>query len=357
HRRWHRCALALAGGAAAPGHRARAGRSGLAVHHRPEHRHGVLTMAFRRGPRPPDDVTPEERERRIAELRERRRRRLRMLAVRGAIGTAALLVLGAVLLYWLLATFGGRDFLLARIAGLLPAGSELTWSRAEGPVSGPMVVHDLRYVQRGCPDVDGEPVAYGNCEVPTVLTFTARRVVLDPEITPLVGRRLRLDALDVEQATLHLPASQPTPFELPSWPEVLPRIDLPLALESDTIRVDGLRVTRAGAPLIDIASIRGGLDARRGELSVAALVVDSDRGRFTADGRYAPRDHYRTDLTATAVLPAPFPRPRARLGLVARGDLDAMDLAVAGHAPDPVRLQLGLRGERWTLRGGSDALN
>src|SRR5690606_32499433 len=179
-------------------------------------------MAFRRGPRPPDDVTPEERERRIAELRERRRRRLRVLAVRSALGVGALLVLGAVLLYWLLATFGGRDFLLARIAGLLPAGTELTWSRAEGPVSGPLVVHDLRYVQRGCPDADGD------CDTPTALTFSARRVVLDPEITPLIGRRLRLEAMDVEQATLDLPVSD-APFEMPTWPEVLPRIELPLA--------------------------------------------------------------------------------------------------------------------------------
>ena len=313
-------------------------------------------MAFRRGPRPPDDVTPEERERRIAELRERRRRRLRLLAIRSALGVGALLVLGAVLLYWLLATFGGRDFLLARIAGLLPAGTELTWSRAEGPVSGPLVVHDLRYVQRGCPDVDGEPVAYGDCDTPTVLTFSARRVVLDPEITPLIGRRLRLEAMDVEQAALDLPVSD-APFEMPTWPEVLPRIDLPLALESDTIRVDGLRVTRAGAPLIDIASIRGGIDARQGELAVNDLVVDSDRGRFTVDGSYAPDDHYRTDLTATAVLPAPFPRPPARVGLVARGDLDLMDVAIVGHAPDPLRVQLALRGERWTLRAQSDALD
>src|SRR5690606_34452556 len=140
-------------------------------------------------------------------------------------------------------------------------------------------------------------------------------LVLDPEITPLIGRRLRLEAMDVEQATLDLPVSD-APFEMPTWPEVLPRIELPLALESDAIRVDGLRVTRVGAPLIDIARIRGGIDARQGELAVHDLVVDSDRGRFTVDGSYAPDDHYRTDLTATAVLPAPFPRPAARVGLV-----------------------------------------
>ncbi len=313
-------------------------------------------MAFRRRSRLPDDITPEEREARIAELRERRRRRMRVLAIRSAIGVAALALLGAVLLYWLLATFGGRDFLLARIAAALPAGTELTWSGAEGPASGPLTMHEVRYVQRGCPDVDGEPVPYGQCAKPTVLTFTARRIVLDPEITPLIGRRLRLDAMDVEGATLDLPRSD-KPFEMPTWPEVLPRIDLPLSLESDTIRVDGLRVTSAGEPVIDIATIRGGIDARQGELLLKQVAVDSDRGRFTADGVYAPGDHYRTDLTASALLPAPFPRPRPRIGLVARGDLDTMDVALSGHAPDPLRAHLTLRGKRWTLRAHADALD
>lgn len=312
-------------------------------------------MGFRTR-RLPDDLTPEQREARIAELREQRRRRMRVLAIRSAIGTGVLAVLVAAGLYWLLATFGGRDFLLARIVGALPAGSELTWSGAEGPASGPLVMHDVRYVQRSCPDVDGEPVAYGGCAKPVVLTFTAKRVVLDPEITPLIGRRLRLDALDVEQATLDLPQDD-TPFEMPTWPEVLPQIELPLSLESDTIRVDGLRVTSAGAPMIDIATIRGGLDARQGELIVKQVVVDSDRGRFSIDGHYAPGDHYRTDLTASALLPAPFPRTRPRLGLVARGDLDTMDVAIVGHVPDPLRAHLTLRGRQWKLRADSTALD
>ena len=314
-------------------------------------------MAFPRRSRLPADISPEERERRIAELRERRHRRLRVLAIRSALATGALVVLGAVLLYWLLTTFGGRDFLLARIVAALPAGTELTWARAEGPASGPLVLHGLRYVQRGCPDVDGEPVAYGQCARPTVLTFSARRVVLDPAIAPLIGRRLRLDALDVDGAALDLPEPADTPFELPTWPEVLPRIDLPLSLQADTIRVDGLRVTRSGQALIDIATIRGGLDARQGELRIAALVIDSDLGRFAADGVYAPDANYRTDLTASALLPASFPRPRPRIGLVARGDLDLMDVAVVGHAPEPLRLALALRGRQWSLRADSDAFD
>src|SRR5690606_37952022 len=178
-------------------------------------------MALRRQPRLPDDITPEERERRIAELRERRRRRMRVLAVRSAIGTAALLVLGAALLYWLLATFGGRDFLLARIAGLLPAGTELTWSGAEGPASGPLVIHDLRYVQRSSPAVGGRPVAVDGCTDSAVRSVSARRVVREWKVTPRVGRRLRRDALEDEQATRDLPVPG-SEFERPSWPEVLP---------------------------------------------------------------------------------------------------------------------------------------
>lgn len=317
-----------------------------------------MAFPFRRQ-RLPDDLTPEEREARIAELRERRRKRMRVLAIRSAIGTLALAVLGAVLLYWLLATFGGRDFLLARIVALLPAGTELTWSRAEGPVSGPLVMHDVRYVQRGCPDVEGEPVAFGGCDKPTVLTFTAKRIVLDPEIAPLIGRRLRLDALDVEGATLDLPVSD-APFELPRWPESLPAIELPLSIESDVVRVDGLRITQSGAPVIDIASVRGGIDVRSGWLRAERVVVDSDRGRFQAHGDYAPRDDYRMDLTASALLPAPLGRTRPRIGMVARGDLSSMDIAVSGHVPSPVRAHLRLRGEtdpRWTLTARSDALD
>ena len=125
--------------------------------------------------------------------------------------------------------------------------------------------------------------------------FTAQTIVLDPAIRPLFGRRLRLDALDVRNATLDLPKSD-KPFELPRWPESLPQIAPPLALQADAIRIDGLRVTRAGQPLIAIRSARGGLDASHGRLHVEHLRVDSDRGRFTAHGDYVPRDDYRTDL-------------------------------------------------------------
>src|SRR5690606_9655356 len=137
---------------------------------------------------------------------------------------------------------------------------------------------------------------------------------------PLLGRRLRLDALVVRDATLDLPRSD-APFELPRWPESLPGVAPPLALQAGDIRIDRLAVSRQGAPLLAVRRARGGLDASDGRLHVEHLVVDSDRGRFALHGDYAPGDGYRSDLVASAVLPAPAGRMPPRLGLVARGDL------------------------------------
>ena len=112
--------------------------------------------------------------------------------------------------------------------------------------------------------------------------------------------------------------------------------------------------------MIDIRSARGGLDASAGALHVEHLRVDSDRGRFTAHGDYVPRDDYRTDLVATAVLPAPAGRTSPRLGLVARGDLSRMDVALSGNVPATLRATLTLRGKDqpgWKLRANSDALD
>lgn len=283
-------------------------------------------------PPAPDAPSPDEREARIRDLRARRRARMRTLAIRSALGTGALLVAMVAFAYWLLTTIAGRDLLLAQIKARLPANASLQWTHAEGPASGPLTLHDVRFRWND-------------------IAFDARRVTLDPALRPLLGRRLRLDALQVEGATLDLPRDD-TPFELPRWPDALPQVTVPLALQADDIRIDGLRITREGAPLIDIRRLRGGLDASTGYLAASHVAIDSDRGRFALHGRYAPRERYRTDLVATALVPARNSRTPLRLGLVARGDLDAMDVALAGAAPGPVRATLTLRGAerpRWAL--------
>jgi translocation and assembly module TamB len=327
-------------------------------------------MALRRHrDRVADDLTPEQREARIAELRARRHARRRKLAIRSALGSLGLVVFALVAGWWLLSTIGGRDFLLAQVRARLPEGTELSWARADGPLRGPITLENVRFVSRGCPAVNGRPVAYPDCEAPRVTTFTAQRIVVDPAIRPLFGRRLRLDALDVSDATLDLPDAD-EPFELPRWPDALPQIAPPLAMRADTIRVDRLRVTRQGAALIDLQRVRGGLDASEGRLRVERLVVDSDLGRFTAHGDYAPRDDYRTDLAVTAVFPraqrpllgvaSPLRATPPRLALVARGDLARMDVGIGGAVPRPLRASLTLRGAdapRWSLRARTDGLD
>jgi translocation and assembly module TamB len=321
-------------------------------------------MALRKRHRVSEDLTPEQREARIAELRAKRHARRRKLAIRSALGTVALVVFVLVAGWWLLSTVGGRDFLLAQIKARLPEGTELSWARADGPLRGPITLEGVRFVSRGCPAVDETPVAYPDCDTPRITTFAARRIVVDPAIRPLFGKRLRLDALDVSDATLDLPDAD-EPFELPRWPDALPQVAPPLALQADTIRIDRLRVTRQREHVIDLHRVRGGLDASEGRLHVQRLVVDSDLGRFTAHGDYAPKDDYRTDLAITAV----FPRPQGlsplratppRLALIARGDLSKMDVGIGGAVPKPLRASLTLRGEQnphWSMRANTEGLD
>ena len=231
-----------------------------------------------------------------------------------------MVLLALLLLYWLLQTVAGRDVLLAQVVARLPAGATLTWSKVDGPVAGPLLLHDLDF-------------RYDD------IHFTAERAYLDPDIRPLLGRKLRLDALQLKNASLNL-AKSDEPFELPSWPGSLPQIEMPLAIQVDTITIDGFRITQTGQPLIDIAKVRGGVEIANGEFRASQLRVDSNYGDFRVDGHYLPRSDYDTDITVGALMPAPRGRTPARLGLVARGDLGHMEVAVAGNAPAPLQASL-----------------
>lgn len=262
-------------------------------------------------PTPPATPTPPHR------VRFYRKRRFWAWSGFTVLG---LVLLALLLLYWLLQTVAGRDVLLAQVVARLPVGATLTWSKVDGPVAGPLVLHDLDF-------------RYDD------IHFTAERAYLDPDIRPLLGRKLQLDALQLKNATLNL-AKSDEPFELPSWPESLPQIEMPLAIQADTIIIDGFRITQAQQPLIDIAKVRGGVEIANGEFRASQLKVDSDMGDFRVDGRYLPRSDYDTDITIGALLPAPRGRTPARLGLVARGDLGHMEVAIAGHAPAPLQASL-----------------
>ncbi len=253
----------------------------------------------------------------------RRRRAWRWLG----ISLLGILALAFALLYWLLNTAGGRDALLHQIITRLPAEATLTWDKVEGPLAGPLTLHgvDFRWDD---------------------IHFSAERLYLDPDLRPfsLLGRRLRLDKLELDNATLNLPPSSDEPFELPRWPDVLPDIAMPLTIQSDYVVINGLHVSRTGESLINIQHAQGGLELGPGHVHAEQLVIHSDRGRFGLQGNYSPRRNYRTDLVATAVFPAIDGQAPARLGLVARGDQNRMVMALSGNAPEPVQATFTLSG-------------
>ena len=75
---------------------------------------------------------------------------------------------------------------------------------------------------------------------------------------------------------------------------------------------------------------------------------------------YIPAKDYDTDVTVTAVLPAPRGRTAATVGLVARGDLSHMEVAVAGRAPKPLHAMLVFDGRTdpsWSASIRSDELD
>ncbi len=256
-------------------------------------------------------------------------------------GGVVLFAIGILLLlYWLLQTVAGRDVLLAQIVARLPANSSLTWSKVEGPLAGPLILHDLDFRW-------------------DKIHFTAQRAYLDPDIRPLLGRRLRLDAMQLTQATLDVPKSD-EPFELPSWPESLPNIEMPLAIQADSLAIDGFRISQDGEHVIDIRKLRGGVDVATGLVHAEKLAIDSDRGDFTLSGDYMPQRDYRTSLIGTATFPAPRGRTPAKLSLNAQGDLSKMDVIVSGNAPAPLRAMLTFTGKQdpvWHFSAKSEALD
>ncbi|MFT4197434.1 MAG: translocation/assembly module TamB domain-containing protein [Pseudoxanthomonas sp.] len=287
-----------------------------------------------------EPLTAEQREERIAQLRARRKARLRKLAVRSAIGTGALLVLLCFGLYWLLQTVAGRDVLLAQIVARLPAGASFAWRSAEGPLAGPLTLRGVHF------HMDG-------------IDFSAERVYLEPDLRPLLGKRLRLDRLEVEHAVLDI-APGDEPFELPSWPEVMPAIRMPLAIQADALALTDFRFARAGAAVIAVSQGSGAVDVGDGYFFADKLRLRSDRGNFAVDGQYEPRNGYRTELTVAAGFPAARGRTPARLGLVARGDRSHLQAAIGGRAPAPVKLQLDVRGTSnpdWGLLAASASLD
>lgn len=280
------------------------------------------------------------------------------------LGLAAFAV-GALLggaIAWLLLSDAGRDTALARIAAALPDGA-LTWQRAEGPLRGPLVLHGVRYAYDG-------------------IELRAERLMLDPDVLPVLGRRLQFDALELDGAVLVLPPSVGEPFEAPAWPDALPRIPLPVDLRSARVTVRGFELRRApasadtasGAPesqatnapedaslfVLDTLDALG-LHLVDDGLALASLAAEGPLGRATLKGDYRPARGFRSALSGTLARAASADAPAAEAQFALQGDARAMALDLRGQAPGALVLQAKVtQGEAaadWTLSLQADALS
>lgn len=277
----------------------------------------------------------------------------------GGIALVLLLLISAGALTWLLATVGGRDFLLRHITAQLPAGSTLTWTQAEGHLAGPLT---LRGVQLRMPmqrDGDCVATAQAACAMGT-LKLDAGTLTLEAALLPLLTRSVRVHSLRLADARLDLPRDD-SPFKLPRWPDVLPMLDVPVHVHVDAIVMDRLAIAEEGVPQILLQRVRGGVRLDPGALHIEQLRIDSDRGQFSAQGDYRPRDNFRSDVRASAIFPAATGQTAAQLRVYASGDLAALVVTVDGHAPAPVHAMLRLQGDtatpRWRLQANSTALD
>lgn len=261
---------------------------------------------------------------------------------RVGLGSGLLVLAAGALLYWLLATGGGREELLGRALGWLPPDS-LQYSRAEGTVSGPLVLHDLVYRQEG-------------------LEFRARRVLLDARLLPALGRRLQLDALEVDGAELVLAPEDDAPFALPEWPGVLPRLAVPLDLRAARFTIDGFALRQGDAEPWRLARAEGErLHLVDGGLRIGTLTATHAGGQLTLAGEYLPDRNFRTVLKGRVDLPATDALPAASLSFDGQGDLDRFALEAAGTLPERSSLALSLEEGAsetpgWTLSAESAGL-
>ena len=236
---------------------------------------------------------------------------------------------------WILNSDGGRDWLLARVIALLPAGSSVEWERMDGRLSDSLDVHGLRF-------------AYDD------LRIEAKHLRVQQTLWPLLSGRLQISRVEVDEAKLVLAPSD-EPFELPRWPDILPALDMPVTLVVESLQVRRLSIIGEGKPRLRIERADGRFTLGDGMLDLPELRIDSDRGPMRFAGFYRPHDNYRTQLRGDAELRLDPNSAPSRVSVLAAGHLDDFRLQLQGQAPAPLSAVLRLRDGSTTPRWSFDA--
>lgn len=185
-----------------------------------------------------------------------------------AITFAALLLVVAAALWWLLGTGSGLRFALARAQSATDGALHV--QQAQGRLLGPLDLAGVRYD-------DGKGTV-----------ATVAKAHLDLRFWPLLARRLHVLALDVDGVDVTLPKSAPNDTARSASFSLRPPIELIL----DRAHVGTLKVTQDGQPLF--ASYRldlAGSWTHRG-IELRQLVLQAPDGHANLDGTLAIGTRY-----------------------------------------------------------------
>lgn len=187
------------------------------------------------------------------------------------LGLLVLLVAGS---GWLLGTTSGLRFALARVQGM--TGGALTVRQAQGRLLGPMQLEGLRYV-----DGKGTEVSVGH-------------VALDLRFWPLLGRRVHVRALDVEEMSVALPKATGQSTSGGGF-----SLKPPLDLVVDRAHLGKLAISQAGQPLFasDSLDLAGRWTSTR--IVLTQLVLRAPDGHVDLAGRLVWGASYRGDGRGT----------------------------------------------------------
>ncbi len=188
-----------------------------------------------------------------------------------AIAFAALLLLVAVLLWWLLDTGAGLHFALARAEGAMHGA--LTVKHAQGRLLGPLDVSGVHYD-------DGKG---------TVVTLA--KAHLEWHFWPLLGKRLHVINLDVDGVDVALPkANEETPPSSGGF-----SLKPPIALVLDRVHVVNAKISQGGQPLFAANQLDLAASWTNAGIAVKQLGLQSPDGHAELVGQLAIGRRYKGD--------------------------------------------------------------